>query len=76
VTADLEARLTERANRDGLVVRVDEQPDGSWTAGFWSPEPLPGIAQDGAMMVGADGPTRDAAVADLAAIVDVEDDSR
>lgn len=68
---DLEGRLAARAKRDGVEFRVAQRPDGVWDVGFWSRTGIPpGIGPEGLMLVGAEGETREQAMAELAALLD------
>jgi hypothetical protein len=72
---DLEARLTARAKRDGVEFRVERRPDGIWDVGFWSRTGIPpGLGPEGMMLVGAEGETRELAMAELAALLDEAED--
>ena len=72
---DLEIRLAARAKRDGVEFRVERRPDGVWHVGFWSRVGIPaGIGPEGMMLVGAEATTREQAVAELAALLDAEDE--
>ena len=76
MTNELEAQLAARARSDGVEFRIEQRPDGTWDAAFWSVSGVPGgIGPGGMMLVGAEAPTREEAVAELAALVegDVED---
>jgi hypothetical protein len=75
VVDDPEARLAARAKRDGVEFRLERRPDGIWDAGFWSRVGIPaGIGPEGMMLVGAEAATREQAVAELAALLDAEDE--
>jgi hypothetical protein len=75
VVDDLETRLAARAKRDGVEFRVERRPDGMWDVGFWSRVGIPaGIGPEGMMLVGAEATTREHAVAELAALLDAEDE--
>jgi hypothetical protein len=75
VADDLETRLAARAKRDGVEFRVERRPDGMWEVGFWSRVGIPaGIGPEGMMLVGAEATTREQAVAELAALLDAEDE--
>jgi hypothetical protein len=74
VTDSLEARLEARAKRDGVEFRVERRSDGIWEVGYWSRVGIPaGIGPQGMMLVGAEGPTREQAMAELAALLDASD---
>ena len=74
MSAEVEARLAARADREGLDFRVGHRPDGVWVAGFWTREPIPGIYPQGEMRVGTEASTREQAVTDLAGIVESADE--
>jgi hypothetical protein len=75
VADDLEARLEARAKRDGVEFRIERRSDGMWQVGFWSRVGIPaGIGPEGMMLVGAEGPTREEAVAELAGLLDAQDE--
>jgi hypothetical protein len=74
VTAEVEARLAARADREGLDFRVEHRPDGVWVAGLWTREPIPGIYPQGEMRVGTEATTREQAVSDLFGVVEGADD--
>ena len=81
--SDIDTLLGERP--DGMEFRVLRRGDGMWDAGFWRPgdgqvlpaRKYPGSwrESDGAVRLGAEGKTRDQAIANFVDLLNLLDDT-
>jgi hypothetical protein len=84
MTDDLETLLRERAERKGMEFRIERRPDGWWDAGSWKRgegrnkliQGYPRLwnGSDDVARLGAEGQTRDEALANFVDLLNLLED--